>query len=73
MNCPICGGRTRVVDCRSESDKVYRRRRCVECEYLTHTTEASSEESRIALNRLQSEQKRQNLLKRLRLKSEDKA
>lgn len=39
MTCPICGGETKVVDSRSELDCVYRRRRCLDCEYRFTTRE----------------------------------
>lgn len=31
MRCPICGGRTKVLDVREKRDKVKRRRECPDC------------------------------------------
>ncbi|WP_033016772.1 hypothetical protein [Geobacillus stearothermophilus] len=31
MRCPICGGRTKVLDVREKRDKVKRRRECSDC------------------------------------------
>ena len=39
MTCPICGGKTKVVDSRAELDYVYRKRRCLDCKYSFTTSE----------------------------------
>lgn len=39
MTCPICGEETKVVDSRSESDCVHRRRVCIKCKYSFTTSE----------------------------------
>lgn len=47
MTCPVCGGKTRVLDSRSDCEGVYRRRKCVECGYSLYTTEYESDGSRL--------------------------
>ena len=47
MNCPVCGEKTIVVDCASDCEAVYRRRRCVECSHKFITTELESEDKHI--------------------------
>ena len=39
MTCPVCGGKTRVVDVVTEVDCTYRRRKCTECGYRFFTEE----------------------------------
>lgn len=40
MTCPICGGKTKVVDSRkTDVDKVWRRRECVDCKHRFNTEE----------------------------------
>ena len=43
MTCPICGGKTAVIDTRGNIDHVIRRRKCIECEYTFRTTEMETE------------------------------
>lgn len=31
MTCPVCGGKTAVVDTLTEVDVIYRRRKCISC------------------------------------------
>lgn len=52
MDCPYCGSASRVIDSRSESDKVLRRRKCLECEKLFFTTELEVATSKEDFNRL---------------------
>ena len=42
MTCPICGAKTRVVDCRKDCETVVRRRKCTECGYIFYTEETES-------------------------------
>lgn len=46
MNCPVCGGRTRVIHCRRTCEEMYRQRKCDDCEHIFYTTESESESSR---------------------------
>lgn len=39
MTCPVCGGKTRVVDVVTEVDCTCRRRKCTECGYRFFTEE----------------------------------
>ena len=39
MTCPVCGGKTTVVDSRPSEDSVWRRRECQECSYRFNTIE----------------------------------
>lgn len=43
MTCPICNGKTKVIDSRHEDDSTRRRRECVECGYRFSTTEVDSD------------------------------
>lgn len=43
MKCPICGGNTEVRDSRPKVDTIYRRRRCVKCNYRFSTVEVEAE------------------------------
>lgn len=45
MTCPVCRGKTRVLDTRSDYDAVYRRRKCKECGYTMTTTEYENDGS----------------------------
>ena len=45
MICPSCGNCTRVVDCVYEAKVVYRRRKCLDCEYTFYTTESETPKS----------------------------
>ena len=42
MTCPVCGAKTRVVDCRQDCETVVRRRKCAECGYIFYTEETES-------------------------------
>lgn len=52
MDCPKCGYASRVIDSRSESYIVLRRRKCLACEKLFFTTEVELEDSKANFNRL---------------------
>ena len=39
MNCPSCGGKTRVTETRDAGDIVYRTRRCDPCEWIIASKE----------------------------------
>lgn len=60
MDCPKCGYASRVVDSRSESNKVLRRRKCLECNQLFFTTELEVATSKEDFNRLTREVYRDN-------------
>ena len=53
MDCPVCGGMTRVIDSVSDCESVYRRRRCLKCDYRFFTTETESDNK--DFNRLKKE------------------
>jgi len=55
MDCPKCGYASRVIDSRSESNRVMRRRKCLACEKLFFTTEVELEDSKENFNRLSRE------------------
>lgn len=44
MTCPVCGGKTRVVDVVSDPDCVYRKRKCPKCGYRFFTNEIETGE-----------------------------
>ena len=39
MICPKCGGKTYVVETRTNDESVYRRRKCKDCKHLIFTAE----------------------------------
>lgn len=39
MTCPVCGGKTHIVDSRSDGETVRRRRECLECKHRFTTKE----------------------------------
>ena len=43
MTCPVCGGKTTVIDCAADCECVYRQRKCVECGHKFTTTEQESD------------------------------
>ena len=43
MTCPVCEGKTTVVDCRDLGDHVVRRRKCLVCSYVFYTEECDSD------------------------------
>lgn len=43
MTCPICGGKTHMVDTRPTEDSVKRRRECVECKHRFSTVEIDAD------------------------------
>lgn len=44
MTCPVCGGKTKVVDVTTTGDCNFRRRKCVECNYICLTKEIDCNE-----------------------------
>lgn len=57
MTCPICGEETKVVDSRSESDCVHRRRVCIKCKY-SFTTSEIEDDLRKRLETLEKQRKK---------------
>lgn len=45
MNCPICGGKSQVVESKADCETVVRIRRCVECKHRFYTTELELDSS----------------------------
>lgn len=44
MTCPVCGGKTKVIDSRCyDSESVWRRRECLECNHRFTTIELETE------------------------------
>ena len=43
MNCPHCGGETKVVDSRPNEDSTRRRRECLECKHRFSTVEIDAD------------------------------
>lgn len=39
MTCPVCGGKNRVLDSRSDCESVHRKRLCEECGHIFYTAE----------------------------------
>lgn len=44
MECPKCGGKTRVIDSGKYIGSVFRQRKCTECDYRFWTEENVSED-----------------------------
>lgn len=47
MTCPVCGGKTAVVDSVTDVECVYRKRKCLECSHTFATTEQESNDINI--------------------------
>ena len=43
MNCPVCGGPTKVADTRSHEDHICRTRRCLDCDHHFYTVEVDED------------------------------
>lgn len=43
MNCPVCGGPTKVADTRSHDDHICRTRRCLDCDHHFYTVEVDED------------------------------
>ena len=43
MTCPICGGKSKVNDSISDCETVYRKRQCLDCNYIWFTDEIESD------------------------------
>lgn len=43
MTCPICDGKTRIIDSRKDCDHVLRYRKCAECGYKFPTIEVDED------------------------------
>lgn len=54
MNCPKCGGKTKVVDTGNDDKRVYRRRECVVCKHRIYTTELVMDGSKYFLSRVRN-------------------
>ncbi len=39
MTCPVCGGKSNVINTLDESDIIFRQRQCKECKYRWYTQE----------------------------------
>ena len=58
MTCPICGEKTLVIDSASDCECVYRKRKCVKCNYKFITTEYECESNdKYMLSRLRNQRK----------------
>lgn len=57
MTCPICGGKTKVIDSRSEPSCVHRKRICVNCKY-SFTTNEIEDDLRKRLEELEKQRKK---------------
>lgn len=43
MTCPICEGKTKILETRADTDCIRRRRRCLDCRYTFVTMEISKD------------------------------
>ena len=43
MTCPVCGGKSKVCDSISDCETVYRKRKCLDCNYIWFTDECESD------------------------------
>lgn len=59
MTCPVCGGKTTVIDTATDCECVYRERRCIECRHKFTTTEVESDDKQMIL-KLRYERKNRN-------------
>ena len=44
MTCPVCAGKTTVVDSASDCESVYRQRKCIECNHKFMTVESETDD-----------------------------
>ena len=69
MNCPICGGKTKVAYTAPDCESVQRQRQCKECNYMFYTAEYESDGKQLQV--LLKEKGRQKYLKRKRRNNND--
>lgn len=43
MTCPICSGKTKVIDTAHDFDAIYRRRECLDCKFRFSTVEVDED------------------------------
>lgn len=43
MTCPVCGGKSAVVDSRADCESVQRKRKCRKCGHVFYTSERESD------------------------------
>ena len=41
MECPACGGKSKVIDSRKVEMNVFRTRKCIDCSHILYTEETS--------------------------------
>lgn len=68
MNCPVCGGSTKVFGSVSDCEGVYRYRKCKECAHTFFTSELESDGADYRQRRTEN---KQNERARKRLKHEE--
>ena len=68
MTCPVCGGAVKVLDCCTDCESVYRRRKCLECDAEFFTTESETPTSQADFNAVKNEYNRE--LKRAKVRKE---
>ena len=59
MICPVCHGKTGVINCSSDDEKTYRERECKSCGYRFYTVE-TIENCKYQLNNLREMRRRKN-------------
>jgi transcriptional regulator NrdR family protein len=47
MTCPECGSKTKITRTIKQCDVNYRRRKCLDCDYIFFTTETETKNSRL--------------------------
>ena len=45
MTCPVCGGKTKVIDSKSDCESIHRKKRCDDCGHIFYTAEYEAESS----------------------------
>lgn len=61
MTCPVCGGKTKVVDVVTIVDCNYRRRKCICCNYVCKTIEVECNDDEYVSRQTKSYKRRNNL------------
>jgi len=63
MTCPKCEGKLTVVDSRSDCDAVYRKRRCLACNYRFYTEEVESKDAGLMFHSILNEYNKKRKMK----------
>lgn len=69
MTCPVCDGKTGVVDSKDLGDHVIRRRRCTACKYVFYTEEVDNASVEAEFREIYTARNRKRKLEKMRLQN----